>query len=398
MIDRIVLKASVRGLSQSLLSLSIDLGGLMAGALLAYYIDFIESVPWALMIYPGILSVRGAIGGLLSGRLSTALHLGTIKPTFFNNTREARVLFHSVTALTLISSILMGAVSSVFGVLLGGMLAEDIVKVFLILMAAMGSSIVLVSPATFGFSLVSFRKGLDPDVMVYPFVSTFADIVITGCYMLILSLTILFPGASWWIIGFIDLVFIAFVCYRLRKDIREEQFIETIREFMLTLVFVSLIVNVTGSALSKIAANIGRRPEVYMIYPALIDTVGDVGSIVGSTATTKMALGLVSTSMSTIRHHLKEIGYAWGASIIMFCVFSLVPSLSYGFSVFWGLIVQLLSVNLLVIPVIILISYAVAIETRKRGLDPDNFIIPIETSLSDGITTLALLLVISLGL
>ena len=32
-----------------------------------------------------------------------------------------------------------------------------------------------------------------------------------------------------------------------------------------------------------------------MIYPALIDTVGDVGSIIGSTATTKMALGVMAT-------------------------------------------------------------------------------------------------------
>jgi len=33
----------------------------------------------------------------------------------------------------------------------------------------------------------------------------------------------------------------------------------------------------------------------------------------------------------------------------------------------------------------------VAVLTFQRGLDPDNFVIPIESSLADGITTISLL-------
>jgi cation transporter-like permease len=45
---------------------------------------------------------------------------------------------------------------------------------------------------------------------------------------------------------------------------------------------------------------------------------------------------------------------------------------------------------------IILISYAVAILTYQKGLDPDNFEIPIESALADSITSIALLTAILL--
>jgi len=45
---------------------------------------------------------------------------------------------------------------------------------------------------------------------------------------------------------------------------------------------------------------------------------------------------------------------------------------------------------------IVLISYAVSILTFKKGLDPDNFVIPIESSLADSITSIALLVALFL--
>jgi mgtE-like transporter len=133
-----------------------------------------------------------------------------------------------------------------------------------------------------------------------------------------------------------------------------------------------------------------------MIYSALIDTVGDVGSIIGSTATTKMALGVMETRFSAITTHWLEIGSAWTASIIMFFLYTLTSGMVYGLWRFPGLLMEALETNLLVVPIIICISFLTAIVTRRRGLDPDNFIIPIETSISDGLTTIGLLVAITL--
>jgi mgtE-like transporter len=163
---------------------------------------------------------------------------------------------------------------------------------------------------------------------------------------------------------------------------------------MITLLFVSVIVNITGTALNSIIDVIGRRPEIFMIYPALIDTVGDIGSIIGSTATTKMALGTMVTKYSAILDHSLEIASAWVASVIMFILYALFSSLINGVGLL-RLLLQVLTVHIIVVPLIVLVSYGTAIITRRRGLDPDNFIIPVETSLSDGLTTIGLLIAIT---
>jgi cation transporter-like permease len=73
-LSRKKLKAS---LGQSLFSLSFDAIGLLTGTLLVLYLGVlsIDEAPWALFLFPGILSIRGAVGGLFSGHLGTGLHL-----------------------------------------------------------------------------------------------------------------------------------------------------------------------------------------------------------------------------------------------------------------------------------------------------------------------------------
>ena len=69
----------LKTLKQSIFSLSFNLGGMLAGTLLALHLGVFSLAPWTLAVYPGILSMRGVIGGLFSGRLSTGLHMGTVR-------------------------------------------------------------------------------------------------------------------------------------------------------------------------------------------------------------------------------------------------------------------------------------------------------------------------------
>jgi cation transporter-like permease len=56
----------------------------------------------------------------------------------------------------------------------------------------------------------------------------------------------------------------------------------------------------------------------------------------------------------------------------------------------------LFTVNVLAAILIIIVSYSVAIITYQKGLDPDNFEIPIESSLADTLTTVSLLVALTL--
>jgi len=187
------------------------------------------------------------------------------------------------------------------------------------------------------------------------------------------------------------------VLYIVFRNVRESSFVKTIKEFFVVLVLVAFIVNVTGSLLNEIREVVGNRAEIYAVYPALIDTVGSVGSIVGSTATTKLFLGVLKSSFSSIKQHLTEIGGAWIASMMMFVLYSVIPFFTGGTAAFNLLrfTTQLVMTNILAVSVMVLIAYAVAIFTYRRGWDPDNFVIPIESSLADSITTVSLLAALS---
>jgi len=387
------LKAS---LGQSLLSFSFDIGGLLTGAILILYFDVlsISEAPWALFLFPGILSIRGAVGGLFSGHLGTGLHLGTIKATFTKNTKDFHLLLRVVITLAFVSGISVGTGTWIFGVFLWNATVMDFVQLLAVITATMALSVVFVSPLTMGFSVLSFRRGLDPDIIVYPVTSTMSDIINTGCYIFSLSLFFMFEPFGRYLIWILDIIFIAFVVYILAKNLNEAKFAGTIREFLLTLVFVTFIVNVTGSFLTKIS---GKR--IYAVYPAIITTVGGVGSIIGSTATTKLALGLISPSFSSIKKHINEIAGAWLASIVMFIIYAIVSSVMSGAKTLGETIMfasQLLTTNILAVSIMVFIAYAVAIFTFRRGLNPDNFVIPIESSLADTITTAAVLVALAL--
>jgi len=127
----------------------------------------------------------------------------------------------------------------------------------------------------------------------------------------------------------------------------------------------------------------------------LINIVSNVGSVVGSTANTKLALGMLPPSFSSIRKHGRNIGSAWVASFLIFTILALISlAINHVFALttmFDFLMVIWIS-NIIAVIGIVLLSFGVAVVTFKRGLNPENFVIPIETSLATIITSTALLL------
>lgn len=383
---------------QSFLSLLFNLGGILAGTIVAASLGLFSSEPWIVALYPGVLSVRGVIGGLFCGRMSTGLHLGTIPARLFGeNTKRFYLLWGSIIVLTFESSIILGLIALFFGAAFLGMGFFSAVTIFGVLIATMAISIVAISPLTIVIAFSSFKRGLDPDIVVYPIESTMADVLVTLCYILILY-TLFFVEAGWLAVLAICIVFIGVVLFIFYKNEKEPEFVRTVKEAFYIMLIVAFIVNITGSVLSRISSIVGSRPAVYVVYPALIDTMGDVGAIVGSTATTKLALGAIDSSFKSIRSHRNQITGAWTASAMLFLIYALISSFSQPINVFFmlRLILLLLGTNFLAGIIMILISFGVALLTYKRGLDPDNFVIPIESSLADTITTVSLLVLLSL--
>ena len=389
----------VHTLKESLTALAFNMVGILAGTIIATYVGLFKLVPWAILIYPSIVSARGVIGGLFCGRLSTALHLGIVEPRLRGNTKSFHLLFRAVVMLTLEASVGMSLVAMLFGAIFLAIPASDFLSILSVVVATMGLALLIVSPLTVIVSFVSFRHGLDPDIVLYPVESTVSDLMITLVYIVVLNAFVLFGLAGQLFVVLVGLILVSVSAYLLVNNIREPEFVKTVKESLLTLVFVSFIVNITGSTLGKIAEAVGERREVYTVYPAMIDTMGDAGAIVGSTATTKLALGTLQSSFSSIRNHMTEISATWAASAIMFCVYSVSSLTIQGLLDLTNLLrftALLLATNVVAGLAIEMISYVVAVLTYQKGLDPDNFVIPIESSLADSITTISLLLSLSL--
>jgi len=170
---------------EALVGYTFGIGGIVAGTIIASQLDVFSISPWSIAAYPAVLSARGIIGGLFSGRLSTALHLGTVFPRISKNTKDFHMLLNAVVTLTFEVSIIMSIFSMVFGSVFWGITPADFLSIFAVILATMtlGLSIALV---TIGVSFFSFKNGLDTDVFLYPAVSAISDVLITLFFFFVL--------------------------------------------------------------------------------------------------------------------------------------------------------------------------------------------------------------------
>jgi len=382
---------------ETTLAYLFDVFGLFAGFLIAYQLNVFRLSPWALALYPSLISTR-VISGLLSGRLSTALHLGTIYPRFAGNTKSFHKLIHAIIVLTLVTSLTVSLISLLFGYLLWGITLTDFSAIVSVMVSTLAIGLIF-SLVTIKVAFVSFKRGLDPDIVVYPIISSAVSIFITLCYIGVLNLFFFSTYFGRLAILAIGFTHVFLVLYIIIKDKHEPEFLKTIRESLIMLMFVSVMVTLTGTIFKGISNFAQNRKEIYTIYPALINMVSSVGSVVGSTANTKLALGLLTPSFSSIKNHTKNITTAWAASLLIFSILALI-SLAINSVFTLSTVVNFLLIiwvsNVIAVISIALLSYGISIITFKRGLNPENFVIPLVISLATIITSTALLIALFL--
>jgi cation transporter-like permease len=380
-------------LRETLIAYLFNIGGLFAGFLVASQLGIFQMSPWTLALYPAVIGAKSVIEGLLSGRLSTALHLGFVRPQFSGNTRSFYKLLEAVIVLTLITSVAMSAISLVFGHLFWGITFADFPAILSVVVATMAIGLTLII-VTVKVAFISFKKGLDPDIMVYPVMSAVATIVITLCYVATLNLFFSYHELGRWTTALLGITHFALVLYIFPRNLHEPDFTKTIRESLAALMIVALIVNITGTIFRGIGSYVRTRGEIYIIYPALIGLVSDVGSVVGSTATTKLALGMLKPKLSSIKNHAQSIFSAWLPSVAISVLLAGAALLIHGnFAVatFYNLTTIVLLANVIAVLLIVFLSFAISIVAFQKGLDPGNFVIPIGNSFAASITSVALL-------
>jgi mgtE-like transporter len=155
---------------------------LVAGHTLEQRLDSLADLPALLALVPPFLAAAGAIGGILSSRLTSKLHLGLLTPTTVpgRSARSDVVLAYVIgfpvfvcasliadLAAALVDLPSPGALDMAIVALLGGFLATT----FAIVIAYYGA-------------VVSYRLGIDPDNVGIPLVTSSLDLIGSVCFIL----------------------------------------------------------------------------------------------------------------------------------------------------------------------------------------------------------------------
>jgi len=374
------------------IALSFGFIDLLAGLVATLLLPFSKTYPWILILIPPLLTIRGDLNAVFSGVLTTSLHTGLMKDSFRDNTEEYYALVSSIYFLGFLNSILFALV---IGVYLNNLILSLIVLFILNACFFLASSFSFLMTSTIGF--ITFRKGLDPDVIVYPAMSTFNDILII--FILIAVIAIIEPANVFKALLIGGAIFIFSSLFRITLFCRYRRnlfFRRTMKESYIGFAFSIPISSLTGIVLMKLNPVLQKFPEVLIIWPALITAIGGTGAIVASVLDTKLHRGDINAEFTAI---LSDYGVsiiiqsliALTTYIVLLCFMG---SLIVGrlFSSFLKILYLILASSMMSALIVYFTSITIATYAFQRGLNPDNFTITIITTLADFLTSLSILL------
>ncbi len=159
---------------------------LTAGFVLNSQIESIKTLPLILMMVPPINGINNNVSSILGSRLASALNLGTIESKF----REQTSLSMNITASLLMSIGVFLFTSAIFFslALVAGMgiyrSAMIMIGFFIASMVAIAVTMML----TVILAFLSFARGVDPDNIVIPIVTSAGDMVGVTCLIIAIKI------------------------------------------------------------------------------------------------------------------------------------------------------------------------------------------------------------------
>ncbi|MBA7632590.1 hypothetical protein ES703_40139 [subsurface metagenome] len=385
--------------AQTLIALTFNTLSLVAGGLISIFTPQFKAFPWILALFPPVLTIRGGIGGIFSGNLATMLHIGLIRPQMRKNTPVYYQLISSIFVITLVDTLIMGGVSFLLNLALGRVSVQHLLIFLVVPPVACVTAMAVSIPLTMMIAIMTFRRGLDPDILVYPILASVNDIVVSTIFVATVFLVLLGGGYTilLWAIFLIILVVTGYIAWR---NWRVPFFFKTIKEGATVVVTSSVFGSLNGAFLSGMSAELLRYPGVVVLYPGLTNALGNIGAIIGSTTTTSLALGYIRDLRDEVKASISTIMQVEGVALLIHGFFGLVTYIIVKPSVKAADLASLVSVavlsNLISFLPIALVALAVAHAAYKRGLNPDNVAIPVITTVADTAATLTLFLVLNI--
>lgn len=168
-------------LKQSLpLLLLCGVGEVFAGTLFGHSTDALDMLPGLIVLVPALIGLRGNINTTLGSRLGSAAHMGLISSKdFWNN--EIKENFKASLMLSFVMSFIAGLLAVVTTHIIGKSSINIMLKIILIAVIAGSLAGLILALITIMIIMYAFRRGLDPDNVTGPSLSTVGDVITLGC-------------------------------------------------------------------------------------------------------------------------------------------------------------------------------------------------------------------------
>jgi mgtE-like transporter len=147
----------------------------MAGIAIEKRLGTFTAFPALLILFPAFISSAGALGGILSSRLSTKLHLGLMAPASFPN-RDARADGALILALG-VPIYLFNAVGAHFVGRALGQASPGLLDMVLVSLLGGAFAVLFVVAVAYYGTIAAVRFGADPDTYGVPLVTSSVDFV-----------------------------------------------------------------------------------------------------------------------------------------------------------------------------------------------------------------------------
>ena len=168
------------------LLLPLSLLGITAGVLYTSQLESLIAAAAVLILISPFMNGCGSIGGILTSRIGTEMHMGMIDPVLFP---QKTVLKHfgENYLYSLIFLPLMGAIAH-YAALLLGITTPGLV--LMILLALFAGLLVVTVMNLLGYytAVITYRRGFDPDNFGVPVVTSSIDLIGATCLLFVMML------------------------------------------------------------------------------------------------------------------------------------------------------------------------------------------------------------------
>ncbi|MDO8841687.1 magnesium transporter [Methanocalculus sp.] len=369
----------------------------VAGIYLGSVNELLLLIPGLMILVPSSINMRGAIAGILSSRLASAMHLGAFDIQY----GRGSVLGDNLQA-TFILTIIIAAIVGLIGFIIGEAAGLEIISVMEMILISVISGCfagLIVTLITLLVSLGTYRYGFDLDLVGAPTVTTAGDVVTLP--LLVVSAVFIVNLSPFWQ-NCLFIVVLLLLALSVVTTIGGTDVVRSIiREGLPLLAPLCILGTIAGVIYTEGLDELVSTAALLILIPPFMNGCGAIGGIICSRLATGMHMGSIEPKLIPDREVLSGFMVNYLYALMILPLMAMIAHVA-------AILMHLDSPGLLMMVVVSTISglivitalnglaYLTASISFSLGYDPDNFGIPVVTSSIDLIGASVLILMIHL--